>query len=100
VRALFGKNPLELRRPLEKEGICDALRLALIAELDAITLYEQLARSIEDPLVKKVFLEVANEEREHVGEFLYLLRRCDSNLDKMLEKGEEEVKELEELEDG
>ncbi len=97
---MFGKNPLDLEKPLGPDGVCDALRLALIAELDAITLYEQLARSIEDPLVKKVFLEVANEEREHVGEFLYLLKKCDRKLEGMLEKGAQEVTEIEGSRDG
>ncbi|MCE4620009.1 MAG: hypothetical protein F7C33_03195 [Desulfurococcales archaeon] len=92
---MFGKNPLDLERPLGASRVCDALRLALIAELDAITLYEQLASSIEDPLVKKVFLEVANEEREHVGEFLYLLKKCDGKLEEMLEKGAREVAAIE-----
>jgi rubrerythrin len=94
---MFGKNPLELPgRDLAPEEICDALRIALAAELDAVTLYSQFARRIKDPLVSKVFLAVAEEEKEHIGEFLTLLKKCDKSLDAMIEKGREEVVELEE----
>ena len=89
---VFGKNPIELAKVLGPEEVCDALRLALIAEIDAITLYTQLARRISDPLVKKVFLAVANEEKEHMGEFFSLLKKCDPSLAEMMKRGEEEVK--------
>ena len=71
------------------------LRVGLIAELDAINLYEQLASETDNPLIKKVFLEIAKEEKEHVGEFLELLKRYDEEQVEMLKKGAEEVKEME-----
>ena len=92
---MFGRNPLEKMHPMDELSTCDALRLALIAEIDAITLYSQLARASSDPLVKRVFLEVAEEEKEHMGEFLYLLKKCDLTLEKMMNEGEKEVKEYE-----
>lgn len=93
---MFAKNPVDFPGELEGEKLCDALRLAIIAELDAISFYMQLAEKVKDPLAKKVFVDVANEEKEHVGEFLYLLRKCDPSITEMMGKGEEEVKELEE----
>ncbi len=69
------------------------MRLAVIAEVDAITLYRQIAEASTDKVVAEVFREVADEEKEHLGEFMYLLRRCDKNLDEMMKHGEEEVKE-------
>ena len=71
-------------------------RIGLIAELDAINLYEQLAELANDPLLKKVFLDIANEEKTHVGEFLEVLKRLDKEQVKELEKGKREVVELEE----
>ena len=93
---MFGKNPLEMAKALGPGEVCDALRLALIAEIDAVTLYTQLARRIADPLVKKVFLAVADEEKEHMGEFLSLLKKCDPGLVEMMKRGEEEVEEISE----
>ncbi len=92
---MFGKHPLDIApgAKISGERLCDALRLAIIAEVDAITLYRQIAESSADKVVAEVFREVADEEKEHLGEFMYLLRRCDENLDEMMKQGEEEVKE-------
>lgn len=75
---------------LEKE----ILRVAIIAELDAINLYEQLASMTENKLLRKVFLDVAREEKTHVGEFQALLLMKDEEQVKELEEGREEVEEL------
>ena len=81
----------------ENRKIADAelARIGLMAELDAINLYEQLAALAEDPLLKKVFLDIAYEEKEHVGEFLELIRRLDPKQVDALEHGAEEVREME-----
>jgi rubrerythrin len=71
------------------------LRIGLIAELDAINLYEQLAALSTDELVKKTFLDIAKEEKEHVGEFETLLMRKDPEQIKELDEGAREVEELE-----
>lgn len=72
----------------------NVLRLALIAELDAINLYEQLAEMTDQNDIKKVMLDVAKEEKEHVGEFQTMLLRYDEQQVKELEEGREEVEEL------
>jgi len=72
----------------------ELVRIGLIAELDAINLYEQLASLAKDELVRKVFQEIAREEKTHVGEFLELLRRLDQEQVKEIEKGKKEVDEL------
>ena len=69
-------------------------RIGLIAELDAINLYEQLAALARDPLVRKVFLDIAREEKEHVGEFLELLKKLDREQIDALEEGAKEVQEM------
>jgi hypothetical protein len=51
----------------------EAIRAAIITELDANSLYEQLAANATDPLVKKEFPDVAKEEKTHAGEFTTLL---------------------------
>ncbi len=71
-------------------------RIGLIAELDAVNLYEQMAALSRDPLLRKVFLDIAREEKEHVGEFLELLKRFDEEQINALEEGAQEVREMEE----
>ena len=44
--------------------------------------------------IRKVFLDVAREEKTHVGEFLQLLLQVDPEQVEELEKGKQEVKEL------
>jgi len=92
----MSKHPLDLPvgRKLSKEEVAEALRLSIIAELDAINLYLQLARSIDDERVRKVFEDIAKEEKTHVGEFLALLKSLDPEQVEELRKGAEEVEEL------
>jgi rubrerythrin len=62
--------------------------------LDAINLYEQMAALAKDEDIKKILLDVAGEEKTHVGEFQALLLRADEEQVKELEEGREEVEEL------
>ncbi|WP_456368186.1 ferritin family protein [Thermococcus sp.] len=92
---MLAKYPFELpkERPLTKREIAQALRWAIEAELDAISFYEQLAESIEDEKIKHVFLDVANEEKEHFGEFLAVLFTVDKELAEYMREGFKEVEE-------
>ena len=54
------------------------LRAAIIAELDAINLYVQMAAQTDDPDIQKVLLDIAREEKTHVGEFETMLLRFDA----------------------
>ncbi len=94
--SLLSKHPLELPQPrkLSKEEVAEALRLSIIAELDAINLYLQLARYSEDENIKKVFEDIAKEEKTHVGEFLALLKSLDPEQVAELKAGAEEVRNL------
>jgi rubrerythrin len=95
---MLAKNPIEIPsgKKLSREELIQAIRLSIIAELDAINLYLQLSSATDDPLAKKVFEDIAREEKTHVGEFLTLLEKLDPEQVKELEKGKKEVKELEE----
>jgi len=92
----MSKHPLDLPvgRKLSREEVAEALRLSIVAELDAINLYLQLARSIDDERVRKVFEDIAREEKTHVGEFLALLKSLDPEQVEELRRGAEEVREL------
>lgn len=91
---MLSKFPIDLDKVPEENIDREILRAGIIAELDAISFYEQLAAKAKDPLVKRVMLEVAKEEKEHVGEFQHLLFEKDPEQVKEYEEGKREVEEM------
>ena len=53
-----------------------------------------MASLTKDPILKKVLLDIAKEEKTHVGEFKALLLQIDAEQAKEMEKGYAEVTEL------
>jgi len=73
---LFARHPLEKSvEKLGKADSIDALRLAIMAELDAISFYTQVARSVGDEKLRKVFLDIAREEKNPCGGVSWLASR-------------------------
>ncbi len=92
---MLSKIPVDLKNVREEDLDKEILRAGIIAELDAINLYEQMANLTKNPNVKSVLIDVAKEEKTHIGEFQALLLRFDSQQKEELEAGAEEVeKEL------
>jgi rubrerythrin len=85
--------PINLEKVDKKNLDAEILRAGIIAELDAINLYEQMAAMAQDENIKKMLLDIAKEEKTHVGEFQALLLNRDKEQVKELEAGKEEVKE-------
>jgi rubrerythrin len=91
---MLSKIPIELSKVAKEDIDREILRSGIIAELDAINLYEQMAALAVNKDIKLVLMDIAKEEKEHVGEFLTLLLEADKQQAKELEEGKEEVKEL------
>ncbi|MBS7656605.1 rubrerythrin [Candidatus Bathyarchaeota archaeon] len=91
---MLSKIPLNLDKIDKKDLDKEILRVGVIAELDAINLYEQMAVMTENELIKKILLDIAKEEKAHVGEFQTLLLMEDKEQEKELEEGKKEVEEL------
>jgi len=91
---MLSKMPIDLGKVKEEEIEKEVLRLAIIAELDAINLYEQMAAMVKDEKIRAVLEDVANEEKTHVGEFLTLLLKLDEKQVEEIEKGKKEVEEI------
>ena len=91
---MLSKIPINLEK-IEKENLDkEILRAGIIAELDAINLYEQMAAMTKDANIKSILLDIAKEEKTHVGEFQTLLLINDKEQEKELEEGKKEVNEL------
>jgi rubrerythrin len=91
---MLSQIPIKLEKVSKKFLDREILRVAVIAELDAISLYEQLAAVTENEEIKKILLDVAKEEKTHVGEFQTLLLKEDKQQVEELEHGKEEVEEI------
>jgi uncharacterized protein len=81
-------------RKLTREELIRAIRLNIAAEHEAIFVYMAHADATDHPLAKEVLTDVANEEREHLGEFEYLLQVLTGDEETYKETGRREVKEM------
>ena len=91
---MMSEVPVDLGKVAKKDVDREILRVGMIAELDAVSLYEQLAAMTTDEGIKRVLLEVAKEEKTHVGEFQALLLKFDKEQLAELKSGEKEVDDL------
>jgi len=87
-------NNLSADRKITKNELIRAVRYSIAAEYEAIQIYMQLHDSTDDILVKKVLKDISNEEKEHAGEFLTLLKYLSSDEEKFYNNGREEVEEM------
>lgn len=69
----------------------ELLRMAIVAEQDAIVLYQLMARRVKNKKVKEVLLDVAREEKVHIGEFKGLLEMLDKEEVPSEKEGKEEI---------
>ena len=100
IRQLAKKNkymmsqiPIDLKNVKKEEVNKEICRTGIIAEYDAINLYEQMAEMTDDEGMKKMLLDIAKEEKTHVGEFQALLLKIDKEQVRELEAGAKEVEE-------
>jgi len=92
---MLALTPIELEKiesGVEKDA--QILRLAMISELDAINLYEQMAEQVSTVKVKELLENIADEERIHLGEFQAILITIDDNHVQGLKKGKLEVDKI------
>jgi len=91
---MLSEIPKDLAKMSKKELDKEICRVGMIAELDAVNLYEQLAAMTDNKLIKDVLLDIAKEEKTHMGEFQALLLMEDKEQVKELKAGNEEVEEM------
>jgi rubrerythrin len=88
----LAKNPVDLKELDSDVRDMEILRFAISAEIDAINLYEQMASTTENKDIKETLLNIAKEEKTHIGEFESLLLELDKDQKKELNSGKKEVK--------
>ena len=88
VNPFSGKVP---ERTLTLQELVRAIRLDLAAEHEAVHTYMAHAEATDNPLAKAVLIDIANEERVHVGEFSRLISILTGDEDEFLKEGAAEV---------
>ena len=86
--------PVDLKKVDKKDLDKEILRAGMIAELDAVSFYEQMAAETENVKMKELLLDIAKEEKTHMGEFQSMLLSLDKQQVEELKKGEEEVRRM------
>jgi rubrerythrin len=86
--------PIKLEGMKKEDIDREILRAGIIAELDAINLYEQMAAMTQRKDIKAILMDIAKEEKTHVGEFQTMLLRIDKEQQRELEEGKKEVEEI------
>ncbi len=81
-------------RKMTVEELIRALRLNLSAEEEAVHLYMAHADATDNALAREVLIDIANEERVHVGEFQRLISILAPDEDGFLADGAREVDEM------
>jgi rubrerythrin len=90
---MLSQIPTELKKVKREDLDNEILRAGIIAELDAVSLYEQMAAMTQNKAIKTILLDIAKEEKTHIGEFQALLLRGDKEQDRELKQGKKEVEE-------
>ncbi len=85
--------PVDLKRTKKEEIDKSICRAGMIAELDAVSFYEQMAAMTDNHGIRKMLLDIAKEEKTHLGEFEALLLRLDREQVEEISAGRKEVEE-------
>lgn len=94
LREIFSQSPAYSDLPAGPLRDMQILRTAIIAEYDAANLYEQMATQAADENISTVLKDIANEEKQHIGEFEFLLEHIDPMHETSENKGEDEAMEI------
>jgi rubrerythrin len=91
---LYSTTPTDLTKVDKKDTDKELLRASIIGELDTVNLYEQIAALTENEAIRAQILDIAKEEKTHIGELQTLLLQLDQEQADELEHGKREVEEL------
>lgn len=91
---MLSQLPINLAKNTKSDIDNQILRAGMIAELDAVNFYEQMAATTSSQKLKKVLLDIACEEKTHVAEFETLLLQKDKEQVQEHERAKKEIAEL------
>jgi rubrerythrin len=74
---MLSKISVKVEKIAEENLDKQVLRAAIISELDAVNLYEQMASLTGNSYIRTILLDEDKEEKTHVGEFQTLFLKLD-----------------------
>ena len=89
---MLAKIPTDLEKVSKQNIDQEILRVGMIAELNAVNLYEQLTAMTNNNDIKKILMDIAKEEKTHMGEFQTLLLKLDKEQVEELERAKKKSK--------
>ena len=81
-----------LVNPSSKDA--ELIRKSIVEEMEAVNDYIKRAEMCENEAVRKLFLDIAREERVHFGEFEEMLEAVDLLHEPSEEEAEEELEDM------
>ena len=81
---MLSEMPINLEKVKKEDIDKEIMRTAMIAELDAINMYESMAALTEDSELATILLDVAREEKIHVAMFQTVLMEVDTEYLKVM----------------
>ena len=91
---MLSQLPTDFNKVSGKNLDQEILRAAMIAELDAVSFYEQMAALATDEDIRDVLLDIAKEEKVHMAEFQAMLFRFDEEQVKGISQAQKEIKAI------
>lgn len=91
---MLASLPVDLNKVKNADMDKEILRAGMIAELDAVNFYEQMAAKATNKHVKELLLDIAREEKTHLAEFETLLLELDKEQVAENKKGRAEALEI------
>ncbi len=80
--------------PYSRNELITAIRQDIIGELDAINQYNSHIERTDNEFARRVWADIRDEERVHVGELLKLLSVFSPDELELLKSGQAEVEEI------
>lgn len=75
---MFSEVPIDIENVSKEDLDKEIMRVAIIAELDAVNMYEQMANLTDDEDLRIILLDVAREEKVHAAMFQTVLMEVDT----------------------
>lgn len=85
------KKLAELQKDM---SLSQAIRFAITTEYEAVNMYEQIAKMTMNDKIARLLLDVAREEKVHIGELESLLTDLDDGAEEAWEEGSNEKEEM------
>ncbi|WMW21447.1 ferritin family protein [Methanolobus mangrovi] len=75
---MFSEVPIDIEKVSKEDLDKEIMRVAIMAEFDAINMYEQMANLTDDEDLRFILLDIAKEEKVHAAMFQTVLMEVDT----------------------